>query len=1036
VVPDLQGAPSPKSIGLIMTILHTLDLNAYVSADVASAVAVEQGDRKLTYAQLLDCVQKRAVEIGHVASAHDVVSLSKPRSIEYLIDLLSILHLGAIAMPIDPSYPAARRKAMFDCVPAQVALGSGSDQVLNVESNLSGSEHGAEQPAYIMFTSGSTGHPKAILGSLTGLVNFIRWQGAEFAVETGDRVSFLTPIGFDVSLRDILLPLLHGATLVIPNDEDITSPLRITQWLFEKDISIMHTVPSVAKIWARTTEQTLPSLRLCFLAGEKLYPANVAILRGAFGEHVEYVNLYGPTETTLAKFFHRIDQISEQDDGTLPVGHPIPGASFELRGGDRKGEVVIKTPDASLGYIGAGQSDLDRFSSDETGRTCYCTGDLGERREDGSLVIVGRVDDEVKVNGVRVHPNEVTHTLGGYEGAQDVVVIAKDKDSSDPRLAVFWVPAALTPEADEADFRSFSMSQLPRVIVPTIWRKLEVLPQNANGKVDTRALLEMLTHDTATVRAPTTSTEVWLAHTISSIIDTPVNNIGADLFGLGATSIHVAFLIGQIEAEMGKVLDFADLFSASTLADIAGLIDAAPRNEPVAIPVLTPAKTYRMSPQQRRWWNIYMPRGNRSWATMVRLIEFDVTLDAQRLHDALFALVERYDSLRMTFEHQENEVVLTEPEGQDFADFPIQTLDLSGCTSKEANIALNEARLDVANSEIATGEWPLFRVKLVQMPMGRSTLVFAIHHMVSDGFSMNLIDEQLRNLVSDAPTVLPPLPYDYRAYADWSCDIEKNQCGAASKAAAYWSSVFERPYHKHIFPEKWTGPDHDRGQGYCIQVPDDVRIAVQEYARANRVTEFSVYFSAKLRALHRLTKRDDLVVGTPAAGRETKGSEALVGNFISLVTVRSVSPERSSALEHVKATMQSVAKAMTHQSYQYDTLVKQLGMNFEQARFPLTTMFISYLNFSGAGGSGFDPNETGFSDLGFAVKFDLMSYIREHNKATSLLLQYRNNLFDKPEISRFADMWLTELRAIVLPVSTDHRQSYDTALYLDPVVGE
>jgi amino acid adenylation domain-containing protein len=1010
-----------------MTSADCLRLTQFIASSQQERTAIECGDRTVTYAELMAQVDARAGELSRWVYDGAVVALRRDKSVAYVTDLLAILALGGIVMPIDTRLPDARVEAMMRIVPPQAVITDHDLRATDWHNPVSDHPHRGERPAYVMFTSGSTGTPKAILGNLSALLHFIEWQGCEFDVSEEDRVSFLTPVGFDVSLRDIFLPLLHGATLVIPVEQDISTPGSLTRWMASKRISIVHGVPSVAKLWARAMGHAAPTLRIFFLAGEKLYPATVAELRAAFGDRTEYVNLYGPSETTLAKFFHRVEKFDADDIAPIPVGRPLPGTSFGFRGVGSGREVVITTRNATLGYINPASADAARFVNNGDETVSYHTGDLGKLSESGDLVIVGRADEEVKINGVRVHPNEVTQALQGYAAAQDILVFTTTLGGMEPRLAAVWIAKPGWGSLPDSAPREHAMDHLPQAIVPTIWRKLDEFPKNANGKVDRARLAAIVSQGASAADRPRTETEAWLCRQVSEILECSAPSPTDDLFGLGATSIHVAFLIGKIEDALGKSLDFADVFTATKLCEIADLIDRSPARETVAIPKLAEAKTYVLSPQQRRWWNIYMPKGNRSWATMVRVMQFDVAVDAAQVKKGLLDLAVQQDSMRLSFLRRDDGVLQQETPVTDETKLDIAVRDFSDQIVETSSGLLDALRLEVANSEIATDTWPLFRASVALLPGGRSALVFAMHHMISDGFSMNLIETQLRRFLERDVPIPAPARFNYLSYADWAAKAEPRLAGPGSEAQRYWADVFKTPYRKHVFAEKWAGAGHDRGQGYCVKVPDPVRDSVKVYARSHRVTEFSLYLTAKFRALHRILKCSDLVIGTPAAGRELKGAEDLVGNFISLVCVRSRRDGDQTALDHVRQTMQGVACAMTHQNYQYDTLVSDLGMQFEQSRFPLTTIFISYLNFSGAGRGKFDPRDQGFSDLGFAVKFDKMSYVREHDDATSLLVQYRNNLFDRAEIEHFVTTWIDELDAIVRSEAPTYSNDNDMA---------
>lgn len=972
----------------------------------ASLPAIETESEVLSYAELARRVSERVGMIGARGLQGKAVAVEMPRSLDYVITLLALLAGRAVFMPVDPDLPPSRRSMMVDIVDPKARIDKAG--ILHETGRQVAPSFPAEA-AYVFFTSGSTGRPKAILGAHDALRSFIDWQGQTFDVGPGDRVAFLTSIGFDVSLRDILLPLRHGATLIIPHNEAMATPDRLLSWISNRAITRLHLVPSIARVWGRCAGPRLTNVKTLFSAGEKLNAATHSAL-SELAPNAEIVNLYGPTETTLAKFFFRLPSSYRIEGAAAPVGKPIPNTAFIIA---QDGEIVIHTPDASLGYIGASAEESARFDRSQ-GVTSYRTGDIGVLNEDGLLVVTGRLDDQVKVNGVRVHLQEVEHAVCSSDSVCDASVVAIPTGAEgDLRLAVAWTGRP----GEDALPRDHVIALLPRPVVPTQWRRVDALPMNANGKIDARLVAALFDdHGVQDGRLPETATERWLCEIVAPLLNAPGASPDDDFFALGGTSLQVAVLIGKIEEDIGRRVDFADIFRIPKLADIAATIDRAPISDEMTIDPIEEREFYDPSPQQRRWWNIYMPFGNRSWATMVRVLPFAGELSTSGVRSALRALIEEQDSLRISLDNSNATLRLRKWPVPDTSDVPVHEVDFSQLEPSKAAEALDQLRLRVANAEIDTDKWPLFRCHIVAMPDGRSSLVFAMHHMVSDGFSMGLIETKIRSLLADNSMAgSGHTPYRYLDYAAWAAAREAGAFGVGSAAEAYWAGVFDRPYSKHVFPELWTGPDHDRGQGYCRELSHDLRTLVQEFARRHQVTMFSVYLAAKFLAWHKLLGRDDLVIGTPAAGRDLSGSENLVGNFISLCCIRSAKPDlnRISPSEYCKLIMIDVASAMSNQGYQYDTLVKKLGMDFEQDRFPLTTLFISYMNFDAIQKAPLNRAELGFSDLGFAVKFDMMSYVREHADCASLQIQYRNNLFEKESVSSFADLWLSEINRLV-----------------------
>lgn len=1002
----------------------SLDIASLIQPEWYAETALVSVEKVLTCLELQQAVLCRAGNLRKSIRSGETATLEMPRSAEYVINLLAVLGAGAVVAPIEPLLPELRRQMILRMLKPALRIQVDGDVKGSEVPDVLHTKREGDAPAYIFFTSGSSGTPKAILGSLKSLRRFIDWQGREFKIGPGDRISFLTAVGFDVSLRDILLPLLHGATLVIPNAEAVTSPQATINWLCVSGITHVHGVPSIARLWARGGGSRAVNLKALFLAGEKLTSTLVEELRQAFPNIEQIVNLYGPTETTLAKFYHRIDfnDFSPDPDAPdIPVGAPLPGTRFYLLEDEAQrtswtkepaetnasGEVVIVTADASLGYIGGPGNTADRFHDRHDGTVAYRTGDLGRLSKKGDLIIIGRADDEIKINGVRIHPLEVEQSIAGAPMVRDVAVVTQKTTGDDARLLAFWT--ALTPSdsalSDTAP-RAFALSVLPRAMVPTMWTRLESWPLNSNGKLDRKALLQLMQPSKAENLGSLDAESTWVLEAVADILNLPTSNIADDFFSLGGTSLHVAFLIGRIEKDLNKIVNFAEVFEKADLENIAQLIHNAPEKEKVAIKPVTKTYVYEISPQQRRWWNIYLPERNRSWATMVKPINLRGTFAKAAIQQALFDTIIAQDSMQLFFTLMEGRLRQRRYACERPDDIKVVEHDLAAEESDIAAQKLNEIRLSIANHEIDPFTWPLFWIHAVALPQAQTCLLFAIHHMISDGYSLGLIETALRDALEKGLGYAPKIQFNYLSYANWALDQEERSFGPGSPAFDYWRHLFREPYAKVLLPEQWKGVDHDRGKGYCCKVPDKTRRAVEEIARREKLTVFSIYLASKFLTWHSLLNCDDIVIGTPAAGRDVPGTEQLMGNFISLVCIRSRNPDRSDLTKYVRQTMQSVARAMTFQGYQYDKLVSSLGLGFEQDRFPLTTIFISYLNFDANRAAALSQAELGHTDLGSAVKFDLMAYVREHKDATSLQVQYRNNLFRPEEVTAFVDLWL------------------------------
>ena len=441
-------------------------------------IAIRAPERELSYGQLAATVQRLAkhlVERG--VTVGDVVSVVGSASVGAVTALLAVLSAGGVALLADgrltpqrteqlESRASAKLRLLIKSLAGEPMHASAAVPALVVDADTGAFAANAREPvqvtlpvldgaapAYVFFTSGSTGEPKGVLGRHGALAHFLDWEKREFAVGERDRVPLLTSLSFDVVLRDILLPLTAGAALAVPPSRDRLAALGTLRWLREAGVTILHVVPSLALTWLADDASRigLTELRLAAFAGEPLTDTLVKRWREAVSSTAEVVNLYGPTETTLAKAFFRVS--AEPAAGVQPIGGPISGTQLlvldeknRLCAPGEPGEIVIRTAHGTLGYLAdVPASEHARFlpspfSAD--GLLLYRTGDRGRYRADGMVEILGRLDRQLKIHGARVEPAEIEAKLAAHPGVQEAAVTAFEDQAGERQLAAYVVPRA------------------------------------------------------------------------------------------------------------------------------------------------------------------------------------------------------------------------------------------------------------------------------------------------------------------------------------------------------------------------------------------------------------------------------------------------------------------------------------------------------------------------------------------------------------------------------------------------------------------
>ncbi|HEX7286713.1 MAG TPA: non-ribosomal peptide synthetase [Candidatus Angelobacter sp.] len=587
--------------------------------------AIVAQDRSISYGELdhkSDVV--RDLLIGRGMKKRSIVAILMEDKVELVAAIVGVLKAECIFVPIDPQYPFNRIQAMaltaepqaflvqrkFAETAEKIVANNHSDCSMMVVDEKVGAfitqdprRAGApcrdaacqELPGdmgYIYFTSGSTGRPKGIAGNLRGLSHFINWEMDALGVNEDFRVSQLTPPSFDPFLRDIFLPLCAGGSLCIPPErETVLDSEKLVRWIDDSRITLIHCTPSLFRSILNQPlgPGSFHSLKYVVLAGEPLFPADIKKWFSLFDDRIQLINLYGPTETTLAKFCHFVRR-SDQERRIIPVGRPIEGAEAlvltdtqELCPPGSAGEICIRTPHRSFGYYK--QPELTRevfiqnpFNPDDPDDLLYRTGDFGRVLPDGALELIGRRDNQVKVRGVRVELGEIEKLLRDHQDIADAAVKDWEDDDHQKFLCAYLVSGK---EPETLALRDFLSQWLPEASVPSVFIKLDELPLNLNGKIDRRALPDPRSRARKTIEyvAPRNDLERRMAEIWQAVLEAPQIGIYDTFFSLGGHSLMAIRVVARVRKEFQVEFPLRLLFEHPTVAALAEVISVEIQNK-------------------------------------------------------------------------------------------------------------------------------------------------------------------------------------------------------------------------------------------------------------------------------------------------------------------------------------------------------------------------------------------------------------------------------------------------------------------------
>ncbi|WP_164013943.1 non-ribosomal peptide synthetase [Pyxidicoccus trucidator] len=998
-------------------------LFAAQAARTPDAEALRFEGQSLTYAQL----DRRANQLAHHLRTLGVrpevpVALCVERSLEMVVGILGILKAGGAWVPMDASYPVERLTYMLrDCAaPVLVTteaisdeLPAGSEQLVLLDADAAliaaqpetpfESGAGADHLAYVIYTSGSTGRPKGTLLQHRGLCNTALTAGRMQDFAPGTRVLQYAAFGFDASVWEVFSTLLAGAALVLAPRERLLPGAPLSTLLREESITAIALTPSVL---AQLAPEDFPSLRTLVSAGEACTPELVA----RWGARVRLFNSYGPTEVTVCATNTGLLQPGQR----LTIGRPwanlqvyVVDASLRLLPVGVPGELCVGGVGLARGYLGQPGLTAERFVPDPfsgiPGARLYRTGDRARWLSDGTLEYLGRIDFQVKLRGFRIELGEVESALTQHASVREAVALVREDAPGDRRL-VAYVVAEEGDTLDVAALRHALKQRLPEHMVPSAIAVLPSLPLTSHGKVDRAALPApegARAPGAPGYVAPRTATEEQLATLWAELLHVERVGVHDDFFDLGGHSLLATQLVSRLRAVMGVEVPLRVLFEAPTLEALArhvehvtkSLAQSAPRPVPRGGPLPLSFA------QQRLWFLDRLQPGGATY-NVPSFLRVDGRLDVDALAQAFAELVRRHESLRTRFPDEGGiPVQVIDPPGP----FHLAVTDLREREDREPEARRLTREEALRPFDLARG--PLLRVSLLRLSGEQHLLLLTLHHIICDGWSSGVLVRELealyRGFAAGSPVALPELPLQYADYCVWQREWLRDE--VLESQLAYWKGHLSGAPHALELPTDFPRPavPSSRGASFGFQLPPELSRELQALCRAEGVTLFMALLGAFQVVLARHSGQDDVVVGTPIAGRRFAELEGLVGLFINTLALRTRLDGDPSFRELLGRVRETTLGAQAHQDLPFEKLVEELRPQRDLGRSPLFQVMLILQNTPDAG----PRQDTALSLSPVAVesdsvKFDLTVSFVEGPDGVRGHVGYRTDLFREETVRR------------------------------------
>lgn len=1012
-----------------------------------NATAIICEEARLTFGEL----NARANQLAHHLSSlgvgrESLVGFCIDRSLEMAVGILGILKAGAAYLPIDPEYPAERIAFMLEDAQPMVVLTKASLEIelpetaravffdqdseaisANSEANLTEKPR-PEDLAYVIYTSGSTGKPKGVMIEHRNLSNYLLALNHEVQIDPFDRYLHTASIAFSSARRQLLLPLSHGAAVVIATSDQRKDPIALFQMIKTRGVTMMDAVPS---FWRNCTsilsELSEPErhalldnrLRLMLSASEPLLSEIPRTWMSKFNHPAQHVHMFGQTETAGIVSLFQIPRDFD-DEVYVPIGSPISNTDIHILDENRRpcaideaGELYIGGAGVGRGYLNRPELTAEKFIA-RNGVRLYRTGDWARVRANGRIEFAGRRDQQVKLRGFRIELGEVEGALSEHPSIRECAVVAREI-AEDTKLIGYFVSKGS--EIDASELREFLSQRLPEYAVPSMFIALDALPLSANGKINRLALPEPETsraNVSANFAAPQDGLESQLAAIWSDVLR--VKQIGRDdnFFELGGHSLLAAQIAARIRRELRIEAPISSLFECPTVALLAEFIRTAEPERLVArsIQPFDRNGTAPLSFNQQQFWLLDQSSSNRSAYNVRTALKVTGPLNIQKLQRALETVVTRHEILRTNIVTTNGSAVQVISPSMPV---PLTIADVSSLPESQREPEVERALAEEGNQPFDLSSGALMRARLLKLDDQKHVLIITLHHIVCDGWSIGVLLRELTSLYhkKEAASALPELPIQYADFALWQ--RRWLQDDTIDRQLNYWRQQLADAPTALDLPADYPRPAMRTYEGRRIsaRLPNELTVAIRRLSRHENATPFMTLLAAFQTLLFRYSGQEDVVVGSPVAGRSMIETEDLIGAFVNTLVLRGDLSGNPSFRDFLARVRQTVLGAFCHQDLPFEKLVEELNPERKANRSPLFQVMFSFENMP-------EPqltvNGTKFSTIDIeseAAKFDLSLDVSEDADGISISFEYATDLFAPSTIERMLAHYENLLAGIV-----------------------
>jgi len=990
--------------------------------------AIIDGMDVLTYKELHELSNKLANKlISFHVQPGDVVGIAMERSISSIVAMTAILKVGAIYLPLDTSYPEQRLNFMMKDAKVKVIIvaefsgNSATDDSLrtinihsitNESAELNYSQNiNAYDGAYINFTSGSAGRPKGVLIPHIAVVRLVK-DTNYISITKGQRVSHNSNISFDATTLEVWLPLLNGGTIVLLDKHSLLDFPKFGQLLLEQKVDVMFLTTSLFNQVANSYPESFGSLNYIVVGGEKALIATFDQVMSSKHPPKNLVNGYGPTEnTTFSICYHY--KTADLAGERVPLGIPISNSTAYLLDENLQpvpagitGEIYLGGQGLAIGYLHNEELTVQKFLNvdldDFRKERLYRTNDLGRYRVTGEIDYYGRNDKQLKVRGFRIEPGEIETAMLKFPGLKECYVLADSQE----RLIAFYIC-----EGDSviniAEIKMSLTDFLPSYMIPAAFIELNTFPLTPNGKMDIEKLQQIVDAPKVLtkVHEPLTSTKALLTGIWKQLLKLDKLEPDDNFFELGGHSLLITRMLAEVARATGVRLSIKAGFENPTVTMLANLIDAQDAKTGLKqIPPITKSTEnenhFPLSFAQERLWflNEYIP--NAASYNIYAALNLNGYLNVEAMELSLNNILERHSILRTTFkiqDYQSRQVV------HPFTPIKVKLIDVSLDDSDKVTTLLERDARHVFDMH----QGPLWYIKLYRLSEDQHIMMFNMHHIIADGWSITVFAEELVHFynakLQNKANMLPELSFQYADFSRWQREQFNN--GVFNYQLEYWQSQLA-----NCVDVDYVQTDHLRKpagevSGKSITVPSLFEHKIQDQAIAFETTTFVYLMSSFQLYLYFVSGENDVLTGTNIANRNWEHTDKLIGFFVNQMVIRTIFNDVETFQSVLRKSHQNSLNAYDNQDVSFEMIVKELNVARVAGRNPLFQTKLVLQN---------TPVNTISLD-GLAVsnipldnqtsKFDFVLLLEEQNGEISGSVEYNDALFETKTITNMIKEW-------------------------------